>query len=119
MIKHFILFKGHPKFKDILHIRSIIQLKTAVANHASAHGLKILVSPSSPLAHWDMDSSDKGIWDKAYMEEINGLNNRHTLQTITEPKFQKLRLKVKAVLPSMGISTIKIDVYGKPKRAKY
>ena len=53
------------------------------------------------------------------MEEIQGLKQRNTWETLSESDFKKLRHKVKAVLPSMAISTIKTDESGKPKRAKY
>ena len=66
-----------------------------------------------------MSPQDKVIWDAAYQEEIQGLKSRHIWDTISEADFQKLRPKVKALLPSMAISTIKYDADGLPKRAKY
>ena len=38
---------------------------------------------------------------------------------ITEDDYNAIRHKVKALLPTMAISTIKFDEDGKPKRAKY
>ena len=119
MIKDFNLFQGHRRFKDIYHLRSTIQLKAAVAHHVSAHGLQTLVPPQSPCDHSSMSPSDKQIWDAAYLEEIQGLKERKTWETISENEFKKIQHKVKAVLPSMAISTIKLDENGKPKRAKY
>ena len=66
-----------------------------------------------------MCPKDKEIWDAAYDEEIDGLKSRHTWDTISETEFQNIRHKVKAVLPSMTISTIKYDENGRPKQAKY
>ena len=66
-----------------------------------------------------MTPGDKAIWDAVYMEELQGLKNKPTWETITESEFQALKHKGKAVLPSMAISTIKLDEAGKPKRAKY
>ena len=65
MIKQFALFQGHRKFKEIIHLRSIIQLKAAVANHVSAQGLSSLVAPSSLQSHATMNASDRDIWNKA------------------------------------------------------
>ena len=119
MIKQFTLFQGHRKFKDIIHLRSVIQLKKAVANHVSAKGLSSLVSPSSVQAHSSLNPTDKSIWDQAYLEELNGLKANNTWDTITEDEYNSIRHKVKALLPTMAISTIKFDSDGKPKRAKY
>ena len=69
MIKEIILFQGHKHFKEIFHLRSTIQLKSAVANHVSARGLSSLVSPNSLRDHRTMIPSDKKIWDATYMEE--------------------------------------------------
>ena len=119
MIKQFVLFQGHKRFKDILHLCSIIQLKSAVANHVSASGLSTLVPPSTVDSHSSMPPSDRSIWDAAYSEEIKGLQARKTWDTVSESDFQAIRHKVKALLPSMAISTIKYDEDGYPKRAKY
>ena len=119
MIKQLALFQGHKRFKDIIHLRSVIQLKASVARHVSASGLSNLIPPTSVDSHSKMSPQDKVIWDAAYQEEIQGLKSRHTWDTISEEDFQKLRPKVKALLPSMAISTIKYDADGLPKRAKY
>ena len=119
MIKHFTLFQGHRRFKDILHLRSTIQLKSAVANHVSAKGLSSLLAPSSVQAHSSMSPNDRKIWNDAYLEELRGLQNNNTWDTITEAEYNSIRHKVKALLPTMAISTIKLDADGNPKRAKY
>ena len=119
MIKQVTLFQGHRKFKDILHLRSVIQLKAAVANHVSAKRLSSLISPSSVQAHSSLNANDKHIWDKACLEELNGLKANNTWDTISEDKYNSIRHKVKALLPTMAISTIKFDSNGKPKRTKY
>ena len=119
MIKNFFLFQGHKRFKDILHLRSVVQLKAAVARHVSASGLSNLIPPASVDHHSKMSPQDKEIWDAAYLEEIEGLQSRNTWETISESTFNSIRDKVKAVLPSMAISTIKYDENGRPKRAKY
>ena len=113
MIKDYVLFQGHQKFKDILHLRLVVQIKQVVAKHVSANGLETLIAPQSLSAHDSMSPSDKAIWYAAYSEELNGLENRRTWETITEDGFQRIRNKVKAVLPSMmAISTIKLDKDG-------
>ena len=53
------------------------------------------------------------------MEQITSLSNRRTWETTSESEFQKIRHKVKAIFPSMAISTIKFDETFAPKRAKY
>ena len=119
MIKNFVLFEGHRRFKDILHLRSIIKLKAAVARHVSAAGLSNLIPPTSVDSHTKMSPKDKEIWDAAYSEEIEGLLDKGTWETITEADYNNIRHKVKALLPSMALSTIKYDENGRPKRAKY
>ena len=51
MIKQFVLFPGHKRFRKILHFRSIIQLKASVAKHVSASGLTNLLPPPSVESH--------------------------------------------------------------------
>ena len=58
------------------------------------------------------------IWDAAYDEEHDGLNNLPTWDIVTEADFKCLHQGVKA-LPSMAISTIKYDEHKLPKCAKY
>ena len=85
----------------------------------SAKGLSSLIAPSSLKAHSSMNKSDKKIWDAACLEEIKGLQSNHTWDTITEDEYNSIRHKVKALLPTMAINTIKFDQDGIPKRAKY
>ena len=65
-----------------------------------------------------MSSSDKAIWDKAYLEECDGLSSLPTWEVLTESEFKILSKGVKA-LPSMAIATIKYDAFNRPKRVKY
>ena len=109
MIKNFVLFEGHRRFKDILHLKSVIKLKAAVARHVSAVGLSNLIPPTSVDSHAKMSPKDKEIWDAAYLEEIEGLKDKKTWETISEEDFNNIRHKVKAILPSMATSTIKYD----------
>ena len=90
MIKEFELFRGHKRFKEIHHLQSIIQLKAAVARHVSAKGLTTLVSPKSLHDHQRLTSADKQIWDDAYLEELQGLKDKKTWDTITEEEFRRI-----------------------------
>ena len=65
-----------------------------------------------------MNAFDKSIWDSAYNEEFNGLNDLPTWEVLTKAQFKSLSKGVKP-LPSMAIATIKYDAFNKPKRAKY
>jgi hypothetical protein len=65
-----------------------------------------------------MSSSDKAIWDKAYLEECDGLSSLPTWEVLTESEFKILSKGVQA-LPSMAIATIKYDAFNRPKREKY
>ena len=53
-----------------------------------------------------MKNPDKTIWNDAYLEEIRGLQANNTWDTITEEEYNSIRYKVKALLPTMAISTI-------------
>ena len=77
MIKHFTLFQGNRKFKDVLHLRSIIHLKSAVANYVSVKGLTSLIAPSSVQAYSKMSEMYRKIWNKAYLEELHGLQSNN------------------------------------------
>ena len=52
---------------------------------------------------------DRALWDAAYAEEYNGLQNLGTWKVISEEEYQRLRPVVGRALPSMAISTIKYD----------
>jgi len=112
------LFKGHTKFHRVYHTRTQVQLKDSVLRHVSAHGLQSLVAPISLSSHQKMSESDKSIWDAAYNEEFDGLNDLPTWEVLTESQFKSLSKGIKA-LPSMTIATIKYDAFNRPKRAKY
>jgi hypothetical protein len=112
------LFKGHAKFQRVYNTRNQIQLRDSVLRHVSAHGLTSLIPPVSLSSHQKLTASDKSIWDSAYDEEFDGLNNLPTWEVLTESQFKSLSKGVKP-LPSMAIATIKYDAFNKPKRAKY
>jgi len=65
-----------------------------------------------------MSTADKAIWDSAYDEKYDGLNDLPTWEVLTESQFCSLSKGVKA-LPLMAIATIKCDANNHPKRAKY
>ena len=48
-----------------------------------------------------------------------GLHNLPAWTTITEAEYQAQKHKFGSLLPTMAISTVKFDEFGKPKRAKY
>jgi hypothetical protein len=84
----------------------------------SAHGLQSLLAPTSLRKHATLSPSDKVIWDSAYDEEYDGLNNLPTWDIVSESDFKCLHQGVKALL-SMALACIKYDEFNKPKRAKY
>jgi len=112
------IFRGHTKFKRVYNTRHQVQLRDSILRHVSAHGLTSLLAPTSLKAHSLMSSSDKVIWDEAYLEEYDGLSSLPTWEVLTEAQFKVLSKGVKA-LPSMAIATIKYDAFNRPKRAKY
>ena len=112
------LFKGHTKFQRVYNARTQAQLKDSILRHVSAHGLTSLIAPVSLNSHQKMNDCDKSIWDAAYDEEFDGLNDLPTWEVLTESEFKLLSKGVKP-LPSMAIATIKYDTFNKPKRAKY
>jgi len=112
------LFKGHSKFRRVYAARNQLQLRDCVLRHVSAHGLSSLIAPTSLKQHQSMSENDKVIWDAAYDEEYEGLNDLPTWDILTENQFKSLSKGVKA-LPSMALATIKYDANNRPKRAKY
>jgi len=98
--------------------RAQVQLRQSVLRHVSAHGLLLLVAPTSLKTHSTMNPTDKDIWDQAYCEEYDGLSSLPTWEILSEEKFRQLYKNTK-ILPSMTIATIKYDANNKPKRAKY
>jgi hypothetical protein len=112
------LFCSHAKFHRVYNAGTQVQLKECVLRQLSAHGLSSLVAPTSLKSHTTMPSTDKSIWDAAYLEESDGLASLPTWEAITEAHFKTSNKGVKA-LPSMAIATIKYDSFNRPKRAKY
>jgi hypothetical protein len=104
------LFRGHTKFRRVYNARTQYQLRDCVLRHVSAHGLTSWVAPSSIKAHSSFNSTDKSIWDEAYLEEYEGLSSLPTWEVLTEQQFKTLSKGVKA-LPSMAIATIKYDSF--------
>ncbi len=84
------LFHGHTKFKNVFDTRNQISLQTSVLHHGSAHGLQLLVAPSSLKNHSKIPSTDKAIWDAAYNEEYNGLTSLPSWEVISEDEYYKL-----------------------------
>lgn len=88
--------------------------------HVNASSLQSLHPPSSLKQHSNMTENDKGIWDRAYLNEYLGLTeDTNTWEYISEKEYQILRPITGNALPSMAISTIKKDADGNPIRAKY
>lgn len=112
------LFKGHAKFQRVYNTRTQVQLRDSFLWHVFAHGLTSLIAPVSLSCHQKMNAFDKSIWDSAYNEEFNGLNDLPTWEVLTKAQFKSLSKGVKP-LPSMAIATIKYDAFNKPKCAKY
>mmetsp|Transcript_12968 Transcript_12968/g.18518 ORF Transcript_12968/g.18518 Transcript_12968/m.18518 type:complete len:610 (-) Transcript_12968:168-1997(-) len=92
------------------------QFKCRKVNTSSLHNLQ---SPTSLLKHNLLHPDDKVIWDKAYYEELQGLEKTGTWDTITEKEYLQMKHLFKGVMLTMAISTIKFDEQEKPKRAKY
>jgi len=88
--------------------------------HVDALPLTSSVSPSSLKDHNEMNSNDKSIWDRAYLNEYLGLTEyTNTWEYITEKEYHILRPIVGNTLPGMAISTIKKNTEGHPIRVKY
>jgi len=118
LIQSYQLHRGHPAFRKIMHSKSSFSLSQIVAKHVSAAGLDSLDAPTL-TKHHKMSKNDKRIWDAAYAEEYNGLQNLPAWTTITESQYKHLPSNTKSLLPTMAISTVKYDEKGAPKRAKY
>eukprot|EP00957_Ditylum_brightwellii_P066381 5039262-Ditylum_brightwellii.AAC.1 len=75
--------------------------------------------PKTLNSHSNMDANDKDIWDKSYTEEYFGLHNdTHTWKYITKTEYQQLKKHMGHVLPTIALTTIKPDKYGRPQQAK-
>ena len=90
-----------------------------VSRIVSATSLHNPQAPTSLLKHAHLHSSDRKTWDASYREEYDGLMNLDTWEVIDEKTYQLLKKKVGKIIPTMAISTIKHDKFGKPHQAKY
>jgi hypothetical protein len=111
-------FHGHAKFKNVHDSCSQISLQDCVLCHVSAHGLKLLVVPTTLKHHHFLDPEDKAIWDAAYEKGYDGLESLLTREVITEEQYKQLS-KGQRALPTMAIATLKYDRNNHLKRAKY
>jgi hypothetical protein len=112
------LFHGHAKFKNVYDARAQLDLRDCVLWHVSAHGLTLLIAPTSLKALQKLSSADRDIWNAAYDEEYDGLASLPTWEVITEDEYRLLS-KGKPALLTMAIAAIKYDANNRPKRAKY
>jgi len=112
------LYKGHVSVQQALLNKSSKTLSKIIANHVSAKGLDSHDVPTL-LLHKKMSSNDRKIWDAAYAEEYFGLKDLPAWTTLTEAEYQQNKTEYKTIQPTMAISTIKHDEFGRPKRAKY
>ena len=112
------LYKGHVSIQQVLLNKSSKTLSKIIANHVSAKGLESHDVPTL-LSHKNMSPNDRKIWDAAYAEEYFGLHDLPAWTTLTEAEYQQNKTEYKTILPTMAISTIKHDEFGRPKRAKY
>ena len=110
--------KGHISIQQALLDRSSHALSNIIARHVSATGLQSHDVPTL-LQHHKLSENDRKIWHAAYEEEFYGLTNLPAWSTLTEQEYQSQKQTFKTILPTMAISTIKYDEWGKPKRAKY
>ena len=118
LVQNHQLIEGHPKNKTISHIIKQRELTSIIAKHVSAKNLTTEDVPSL-LQHCLLNDNDRKIWDDAYAEEYFGLTDLPCWASITEQEFQTNKHLYKSILPSMAVSLIKYDEFGKPKRAKY
>ena len=95
----------------------IAQAKRA---HVDASNPESYVPPQTLSDHRHLSSTDKVIWDRAYLHEYFGLHeDEEAWGYITEQEYKELHPITGNALPSMVITTIKRDKNGPPKRAKY
>ena len=124
MIRNKKLFKGWKTRTSVINARlcralSNVVAHTITAKHVSAKNLIEMKAPTSLLKHLTMHPSDRKIWDSSYREEYEGLAHCDTYKIITNDEYRNMKSKVKGILPTMAIATIKTDGEGKPVRAKY
>ena len=112
------LFQGWKSMATVISARHVRATSNIMARHVSAATLKVLDAPTL-LKHHKLDPHDRELWDAAYDEEFNGLQQLQTWETISESDYQRLKRTCGRALPTMAISTLKKDENGKPKRCKY
>ena len=108
------LFQGHPHYKTMQKLKADYKFTTLFAKHVSARGLTSEDIPTL-LKHKYLNKNDQKIWNEAYAEEYYGLVNLPCWVTISHAEYLKTKQLVRSALPSMAVSTIKYDEYGKPK----
>ena len=124
MIKNKKLFEGWKTKTTVINARLCRALSNVVAHaitakHVSAKSLTNIRAPTSLAQHLTMPQGDRNIWDSSYREEYEGLAHCNTYKVITNEEYKNLKNKVKGILPTMAIATIKTDGDGNPIRAKY
>ena len=124
MIKNKKMFQGWRTKTSVVHARLCRALSNVVshtisAKHVSAKNLVDTTAPTSLLKHLTMHPSDRETWDSSYREEYEGLAHCNTYKIISQEEYKRLKHKVKGILPTMAIATIKKDGEGNPVRAKY
>jgi len=124
MIRNKKLFEGWKTKTTTIIARLCRALSNVVANtitakHVSAKQLTNMKAPTSLLQHLKINQGDREIWDSSYREEYEGLAHCNTYEVITNEEYKRLKHKVKGILPTMAIATIKTDGDGNPVRAKY
>ena len=119
------LFQGWKSRKSVLSARVLRAASNViaynwklVARHISAKTLDNLQAPTL-VRHRLLTPNDKKLWDAAYDEEYDGLQNLPAWDIISEAEYKRLRPITGNALPTMAISTIKKDENGNPKRCKY
>ena len=112
------LYKGHISIQQVVLNKSSKTLSTIVERYILTTVLQSHDVPTL-LSHSKMLQNNKHIWDQAYAEECFGLKDLPVWSTLTEAEYQQKKTEFKTMLPTMAISTIKHDEFGKPKRAKY
>ena len=91
------------------------------SRHVSAQSLKQNFAPPNLKVALSDSNPDKEIWNAAYNEEYDGLQNLDTFTVITTEEYQQYLKKYgeqARAIPSMNLFNIKPDMEGNPLRAK-
>ena len=118
------VFKGWVNSTQAATARRIRMTSNLIANliisrKVSAANLHNQQTPSSLLNHYKLHPNDKSIWDQAYEQEYQGLQDIDTWEYISETDYQNCKHIFGKLMPTMAISVIKKDENGKPVRCKY